>query len=176
MKFTKHFSFFFLIIFIVACANPIDKKKKQLENCKVTLDSVKIQKYQLLIIPPVPKIYFKANLNVENLNEEEVTIQKFDFKMLTNYKGKDNTTLATAKSTDEYLIQPYAIQKIELDLVTTLEDNSDKQVFGFVGDIIGSLLGNKEMEFLLQGNVHFETMFGKISIPFNQVFKTKVRP
>ncbi|MDX1960442.1 MAG: LEA type 2 family protein [Leptospiraceae bacterium] len=169
-------NFIALTLVLLYCANPIERKKKQMENCKITLDSIKIQKYQILLIPPVPKIYFKAKLKIENQNSEEVTIQKFDFKLLTNEKNEENITLANAVSVEEHVLEAKSNKIIELDMVTTLEDNKESKVYGFVGDILGALLTNKEMEFLLKGNVHFETFLGKITVPFEEKIKTKVKP
>lgn len=166
---------FTILCFTALCTNPIEKKKKQLENCKITLDSVKIAKYRMLLIPPVPKIYFKAKVNVENANTETVTLQKFDFKVMTNRKSQNNSTIAEVQSTEEHELQAGEIKALELNLVTMLEETADEEIVGLVIKIFKSLIMNEELEFLLKGNVHFDTAVGKLSIPVEQVFKTKAR-
>lgn len=164
-----------IILSVSSCTNPIDRKKKQLENCKITLDSVKIAKYRMLLIPPVPKIYFKAKVNVENANPETVTLQKFDFKVLTNRKSQNNSVIAEIQSTEEHELQAGEIKALEVNLVTMLEETADEEIVGLVIKIFKSLIMNEELEFLLKGNVHFDTAVGKLSIPVEQVFKTKAR-
>lgn len=178
-SFSRNFYSKYIILLIIlsvsSCTNPIDRKKKQLENCKITLDSVKIAKYRMLLIPPVPKIYFKAKVNVENANPETVTLQKFDFKVMTNRKSQNNSTIAELQSTEEHELQAGEIKALELNLVTMLEETADEEIVGLVIKIFKSLIMNEELEFLLKGNVHFDTAVGKLSIPVEQVFKTKAR-
>jgi hypothetical protein len=169
----------FTILFLFSlsyCSNPIEKKKKELKNLKIKLSEVHIKKYNMILLPPLPKIHFEVMLDVENGNEDTITIEKFNFKILTNYEKKENMILGIAKSPEEYELLPKEKRVISVSVVTSLEDNPDKKVYEFVGEILKSLLLNKEMEFLLEGSVEYNTFLGKINIPISEVFKTRARP
>lgn len=169
-------SFIILSFLFFSCTNPIDKKKKELKNLKITVSKVLITKYNMVLIPPLPKIYFNVILNVENENEDAVTIEKFNFKILTNYQNKENFILGTAKNPVEHEFAAKEKRELELAVVTTLEDNADEKVYKFVAEILKSLVLNKEMEFLLEGTVEYNTFLGKINVPVSHVFKTRARP
>ncbi|MCB1178886.1 MAG: hypothetical protein KDK36_14980, partial [Leptospiraceae bacterium] len=114
-------------------------------------------------------------LDIENQNEESVTVEKFSFNILTNYKDKENVIIGHAKSPAEFEFGAGEKREVPISIVTTLEDNPDGKAYEFVGPILKSLVTNKEMEFLLEGYVEYNTIVGKINIPISEVFKTKAR-
>lgn len=168
---------FFISIFLFSsCSNPIEKKKKQLQNLKIKLSKAVIKKYNIVLVPPVPKIYFDVFMEVENTNEEAVTLEKLNFKILTNYPDTENILIANAKTPDRYDLQAGEIKELKIEMITNLEENKEKKIYSFVGQMIKALLKNEEMEFFLDGYIEYETFLGKINLPFSQVFKTKARP
>ncbi len=170
----KKINYFLIIIFLLGCANPIEKKKRQLKNLKVQISEVSIHKYNIILIPPLPKIYFDVFLEVENTNEESVTLQRFSFKILKNYTNQENILIASAKTSQVYELQAGETKRIKLELVTNLEENKDR-TYSFIADILKALIKNEEIEFLLDGYVEYDTFLGTIKLPVSQIFKTKAR-
>lgn len=168
------FTIILVLGLLTFCANPIEKKKRELKNLKITLSKVTIKKYNLMFIPPVPKIYFDVFLNIENENPEEATIEKMNFKIYNNPE-KDNILIASAKTTEEYKLKPKEIKEIKISMVTNFEENKEEKVLNFVGRLLKALINNDELEFFLDGYVEYNTFLGKINIPFSQMFKTRVR-
>lgn len=171
----KKIIFYFILLFIFSCVNPIEKKKQELKNLKINLSKVIIKKYNIMLIPPVPKIYFDVLLNVENENPEEATIEKMNFKIYNNPE-KDNILIASAKTNEEYKLKPKENKEVLISMVTNFEENKEEKVLNFVGRLVKALVNNEELEFYLDGFVEYNTFLGKINIPVSQIFKTKVRP
>jgi hypothetical protein len=176
-KFLKIYIVFFVIIFQCSnCTNPIEKKKKELENCKVSIISADIVKFNFLFFPPVPKIHFKVNLEILNTNDVEVSIEKFSFKVYKKFPEKTNPLqIATIGSKEEIVIQALSKKELELDLITTFEESEDKDIFKSVLLLGKSALQNEDIEFELDGIIEYNTIAGKFNIPYSSKFKTKVR-
>lgn len=170
----KNLIFYLILLLILNCVNPIEKKKQEFKNLKITLSKVVIKKYNIMLLPPVPKVYFDVLLNVENENQEEVTIEKIYFKIY-NSPEKDNILIANARTNEEYKIKPKEKKELLISMVTNFEENKEEKVLNFVGRLIKALLNNDELEFYLDGFVEYNTFLGKINIPVSQIFKTKVR-
>jgi hypothetical protein len=173
----KKIKFFLLILLLVSnCTSPIEKKKKELQNLKIKLSKVIIRKYNIILLPPLPKIYFDVFLEVQNTNEESVSIEKLNFQILKNYNNQENILIANAKTPQTYELAASETKEIKLEMITNLEENKEKKVYTFVGDIIKALIKNEEIEFVLDGHVEYDTLLGKINLPFSQVFKAEARP
>lgn len=166
--------FVFLFLFI-SCTNPVDKKRRELENCKITVDSLEIKNVRMFIVPPVPKLYFKANIQIENTNEVPVTIEKFSFKISTVESGNENAYLAEVSNTSEKEIPALTTQIIQADMQTLFEENVNKKLVIFFADLIKAVLAGGEMEFILEGSVEFNTILGKMNIPIKEKVKTSLR-
>ena len=158
------------ILLFSACTNPIEKKRKELENCKITVDSLEIKNVRMFIVPPVPKLYFKANIKIENTNDVPVTIE-----ISTIDGGNENAHLAEVINANEHEIPAFATEIIQADMQTLFEENVNKKLVIFFADLIKAVLGGGEMEFVLEGTVEFNTILGKMNVPLKEKVKTSLR-
>lgn len=168
-------SLFISILLFSTCTNPIEKKRKELENCKITVDSLEIKNFRMFIVPPVPKLYFKANIQIENTNEVPVTIEKFSFKISTVDGGNENAYLAEVENKSEHTIPALTTEIIQADMQTLFEENVNKKLVVFFADLIKAALSGGEMEFVLEGTVEFNTVLGKMNVPIKEKVKTRLR-
>ena len=152
------------ILLFSACTNPIEKKRKELENCKITVDSLEIKNVRMFIVPPVPKLYFKANIKIENTNDVPVIDG-----------GNENAHLAEVINANEHEIPAFATEIIQADMQTLFEENVNKKLVIFFADLIKAVLGGGEMEFVLEGTVEFNTILGKMNVPLKEKVKTSLR-
>lgn len=168
-------SLFIVVLVFSTCTNPIEKKRKELENCKITVESLKIKNVRMFIVPPVPKLYFNANIQIENTNDVPVTIEKFSFKVSTIEGGNENTYLAEVTNTNQRVIPPLTTEIVEAEMQTLFEENVNKKLVIFFADLIKSALGGGEMEFIIEGTVEFDTILGKMNVPIKEKVKTSLR-
>lgn len=163
------------VLLFLNCTNPIEKKRKELENCKITVDSLEIKNFRMFIVPPVPKLYFTANIQIENTNEVPVTIEKFSFKVSTVESGNENTYIAEVTSSNEHTIPALTSEIIQADMQTLFEENVNKKLVIVFADLIKLALGGGEIEFMLEGTVEFNTVLGKMNVPIREKVKTRLR-
>ncbi|MBE7412392.1 MAG: LEA type 2 family protein [Leptospiraceae bacterium] len=173
-------SFYFIIIFsLIAsnfCSNPIQKKLKELQKCKATLKYSKIIQAKMLLFPPVPKIFFKAGVDISNNNEVEVAIDKFDFTVyLNNPEEGKKLPLAYVTSPESYKIPPLTAQTIEIDLETLFEKSKGENVLEIASTVMKKGLTTGELELLIEGTIEFSTSLGNFNIPFSQITKSKIK-
>lgn len=166
---------FICVLLFTNCTNPIEKKRKELENCKITVESLQVKNFRMFLIPPVPKIYFTANIQIENTNEVPVTIEKFSFKVSTVEGGNENTYLAEVENKSEHTIPALTTEIIQADMQTLFEENVNKKLVIFFADLMKAALGGGEMEFILEGTIEFNTVLGKMNIPIKEKIKTSLR-
>lgn len=171
----KTLLFAFSLIFVASCSNPIEKKAQELKNCKVSVNEIEIKSIQLMLLPPVPKIYFIAHLDVLNTNEIPVTIEKFSFQISMLNKEKQLISIAHAMNNSEYRIEPEEVRTISVDMETTFENNIDSRIIFFLMESARGILNGGEIELTLEGQVEFNTILGRINVPVNQSIKTKLK-
>ncbi len=158
------------------CNNPIQQKVKELQKCKATLKYTKITQARMLLFPPVPKIYFKAGVNVENTNDVEVVIDKFDFTVyLNNQEEKKKFPLASVVSPDSHKIPPHSTETIEIDLETVFEKSKENNIMEIAATILKKGMTSGELDILLEGTIEFSTSLGNFNIPFSQMTKSKIK-
>jgi hypothetical protein len=163
------------LLLLFSCSNPIEKKQKELSNCKVTVRDIEIKKILIVPIPPVPKIFFKVSLEVYNTNDVPVTIEKFHFKIATFQKEDKPIYIAEATNGEEYKFEPLEVKEIPLEMETIFEENLDSRILVFLLEMAKGALRGGEIELLFEGTVEFNTLFGKISVPVKEKMKTKVK-
>lgn len=127
------FSIFVILLFFFFIAQTPSKKRKELENCKITVDSLEIKNFRMFLIPPVPKLYFTANIQIENTNEVPVTIEKFAFKVSTVEGGNEATYIAEVEHKSEHTIAARSTEIIQADMQTLFEENVNKNSLFFRG-------------------------------------------
>jgi hypothetical protein len=165
-----------LVSIFVNCSNPIEKKKKEFENCNIYFVKAEILKYNLVLLPPIPKIYFKVMLELENNNDTEVLVEKFHFDLYSNFSNTENVILARIDHSNEIIVLPNSIQPIELDLVTSLEENPDSKIYKLVLTIIKSAFNQKQLDFKLIGTIYYKSIIGNIELPFSKIIRVNMNP
>ncbi|MCP5498630.1 MAG: LEA type 2 family protein [Leptospiraceae bacterium] len=169
------FILIFWIFIMSFCSNPIEKKMQELKKCEITLQDIRVVNYKILLIPPVPKIKFKADVEVYNTNEIPVTIERFQFQILKKSKKKDEIMLANVVSAEETLIPALERKLITLDLETALEENKKSDIVFFIKEFLKSWLVDREIELIFDGSVEFNTILGKMNIPIRETKVISVR-
>ncbi|MEM7182515.1 MAG: LEA type 2 family protein [Spirochaetota bacterium] len=170
---------YILLIFFVfsyqSCSNPIEKRLEALKKCKVHIVSLRVSNFKLLL-PPVPKVYFKAKVSIENTNEIPVTLEKFDFTILQKLGGlRKNISLANVLYKESVIIPPLQSKTIPLELVTKFEDNRKPALADFLKNLLKAYLTGEELTFVLDGNADFTTSLGTLTIPVTSEKKLKLR-
>lgn len=167
---------FIFLFFIISCENPIERKKRELENCKLSVIETDILKFQLISFPPIPKVHLLIKTEVENTNDDSVTIQKFFFKVLKP-TGKNNDLIQVARvsSTEELEIPPLSKKELNLEVFTTLEENLDNSTYILIMELARSAMKNEEINLVLDGNIEYRTFLGVINVPYQSNFKTKLK-
>lgn len=163
-----------IILSFLGCANPIEKKKKELKNLNVTLKSLEIVDFNMLLLPPVPKISFLVTLSVENTNDVSVTIDTFELEVFKK-NNKRNVQLAKVISNNKVEIKEFETKELFVDLNTLFEKNPSMEMLKFLKDLVVAMLKNQEIEYLIKGLIHVDTIFGKLNIPIEEVRKVKAR-
>lgn len=179
--------FIYLLIgnLVFYCSNPIEKKKKELQNCIVTVAELEITNFRMFIVPPVPKIYFKTGIRIENTNDVPVTIDRFAFKIaLLGVKSESKDAKETEQEPSyiaevinekPYTIPPLTTEIIYVNMQTIFEENPDRRVIKFFSEILRGVVTGKELEFLLDGTIEFDTVLGAMNIPVKEKIKTKLK-
>ena len=83
--------------------------------------------------------------------------------------------IAILESKEEIIIKSKSKKELELELITTFEESEDKDIFKSVLLLGKSAMQNEDIEFDLDGIIEYNTIAGKINIPYSSKFKTKVR-
>ncbi len=166
------------IIFVFLCCNPFQKKIEALKKCEVNLKTLEITKFRMLLLPPVPKMEFLANLEVINTNDIEVTIEKFDFNVSEISSTNELLNLAYTKSDAKHKLKPHETKIIPLTLTTVLEKNKENGFVKLLKELVKSMLNKGEMNLLFEGKVEFDTILGNFNVPIKEkrvvnLFKNK---
>ena len=165
----------FVVLFVfVNCANPIEKKKKEFENCKITIDSFEIKNLRLFVVPLAPKAYIKANLRVENTNDVPVDIEKFQFKTFLLEKDKEDTLIAQVVNDQVQKVEAKSVKIIPTEMQTLFEENSSMKNISTYLNIAKSYLNGQDLDLLMDGTVEFNTIVGKIKIPIKEKVKANL--
>lgn len=165
----------FVVLFLfINCANPIEKKKKEFENCKITIDSLEIKNLRLFVVPLAPKAYIKANLRVENTNDVPVDIEKFQFKTFLLEKDKEDTLIAQVMNDQVQKVEAKSVKIIPTEMQTLFEENSSMKNISTYLNIAKSYLNGQDLDLLMDGTVEFSTIIGKINVPIKEKIKANL--
>jgi hypothetical protein len=162
------------ILLLLNCTNPIEKKKKEFENCKITIDSFEIKNLKLFIVPLAPKAYIKANIKVENTNDVPVDIEKFQFKTYLLEKDKEDVLIANVVNEMMQTVPAKETKIIETEMQTLFEENTSMKNISTYMNLAKSYLNGGELDLLMDGNIEFNTFAGKISIPVKEKVKANL--
>ncbi|MCE9501333.1 MAG: LEA type 2 family protein [Leptospira sp.] len=159
---------------ISGCIDTIKQKSKELQNCKAEIKYVRIVDSKMISFPPIPKIFFRAGVEVDNRNETPVTIERFEFDV--SIKGSSgDVQIAFVKSEKTETIPRSTKQIIEVDMETKFESNSNRDLKEIMISILTQFATQNEIQYTLSGWLEVDTYLGKINIPFRQTAKSKVK-
>ncbi|MCB1191200.1 MAG: hypothetical protein KDK90_12220 [Leptospiraceae bacterium] len=158
--------------------NPFQKKIDALKKCEVNLKTLEVTKFRMMLLPPVPKMEFLANLEVINTNDIEVTIEKFDFNVSEISSTNELLKLAYTKSEIKHKLKPHETKIIPVTLITVLEQNKENGFVKLLKELVKSMLNKGEMNLLLEGKIEFDTILGNFNVPIKEkrvvnLFKNK---
>lgn len=149
-----------------------------LKKCKVNLKTLEVKKFRMMLLPPVPKMELIANLEVINVNDIDVTIDRFDFNVFEVSSTDELLKLAFVKSQKKHKLEPKETKVIPINLTTMLEKNKENGFVKLLKELVRSMLNKGEMKLLLEGKVEFDTMLGSFQVPVKEtkivnLFKNK---
>ena len=164
----------FILSALSGCYDSIKEKSKALQNCKAELKHVSIVSVKMISFPPIPKIIFKAGVEVNNRNPTPVTIERFEFDV-TVPVASGETRVAFVHSEKAETIPANTKQIMEVDMETKFESNPNRDLKELALTLLSQMATSKEIQYTLSGWIEVDTSLGKINIPFKHTTKSKVK-
>ncbi|RHX88899.1 LEA type 2 family protein [Leptospira stimsonii] len=165
--------FFFGFLFFFLSCSALRENYKALQKCKFQVLSLEAQKAELISFPPVPKIIFLAKVEIENPNETEVTIHKFDLSFYVPDSSEKESELARVLSNEKIVIPPRQKKLVDLQVETLFEKKMDRNLLQIALGILQASLSGKELLFSIRGTFEYETIFGAVQIPVDEKIPLK---
>lgn len=136
--------------------------------------SLEAQKAELISFPPVPKIVFLAKVEIENPNETDVTIHKFDLSFyVPDASSQGESELARVQSGEKFVIPALQKKIVDLQVETLFEKKMDRNLLQVALGILQAGLAGKELNFSIRGSFEYETIFGSVQIPVSEKIPLK---
>ncbi|WP_425269768.1 LEA type 2 family protein [Leptospira yasudae] len=141
---------------------------KALQKCRFQVLSMETQRAELISFPPVPKIIFLAKVEIENPNETDVTLHKFDLSFSVPDQTEKESELARILSNEKFVIPALQKKTVDLQVETLFEKKMDRDLLQIALGILRAGLSGKELDISIRGSFEYETMFGPVQIPVNE--------
>ncbi|TGK28235.1 hypothetical protein EHQ12_12795 [Leptospira gomenensis] len=168
------FAFWFLSLSSFVVCSSFTDNYKALQKCKFQVLSLEAQKAELISFPPVPKIVFLAKVEIENPNETDVTIHKFDLSFyVPDVSSPKESELARVQSGEKFVIPALQKKIVDLQVETLFEKKMDRNLLQIALGILQAGLAGKELNFSIRGSFEYETIFGSVQIPVNETVPLK---
>ncbi|XDD51863.1 LEA type 2 family protein [Leptospira sp. WS92.C1] len=167
-----HSVFFIFWIFSVSCS-ALKDNYKALQKCKFQVLSLEAQKAGLISFPPVPKIIFLAKVEIENPNETDVTLHKFDLSFFVPDPSEKESELARVQSSEKFIVPALQKKIIDLQVETLFEKKMDQNLLRIALGILQAGLAEKELNFSIRGSFEYETILGPVQIPVSEKIPLK---
>ncbi|EMJ91154.1 LEA type 2 family protein [Leptospira alstonii] len=139
-----------------------------LQKCKFQVLSLETQKAELISFPPVPKIIFLAKVEIENPNETDVTLHKFDLSFYVPDGFEKESELARVLSNEKIVVPALRKKIVEFQVETLFEKRMDRNLLQIALGILQARMAGKELNFSIRGSFEYETIFGSVQIPVNE--------
>ncbi|WP_423789978.1 LEA type 2 family protein [Leptospira kmetyi] len=146
---------------------------KALQKCKFQVLSLETQRAELISFPPVPKIIFLAKVEIENPNEIDVTLYKFDLSFFVPDQTEKESELARVLSNEKIVLPALQKKIVDLQVETLFEKKMDRNLLQIALGILQAGLAGKELNFSVRGSFEYETIFGPVQIPVNEKIPLK---
>ncbi|MBM9499879.1 LEA type 2 family protein [Leptospira sp. 201903071] len=163
----------FVFLFFLSSCSALKDNYKALQKCKFQVLSLEAQKAELISFPPVPKIIFLAKVEIENPNETDVTIHKFDLSFFVPDSSEKESELARVISNEQIVIPALQKKLVDLQVETLFEKKMDRNLLQIALGILQAGLSGKELLFTIRGNFEYETILGAVQIPVNEKIPLK---
>ncbi|WP_246048768.1 LEA type 2 family protein [Leptospira sarikeiensis] len=162
-------------LFFDSCIGLRDNVKK-LQACKYRILETKTEKIEIQSFPPSPKIVLNSSLEIENPNDSEVKIYKFDLGVVAASSNGHETELARVTSGEEIEIQAFSKTVVQLRIETSFENRQgpDKLLLGIL--VVRSLLAGKDPNLRMKGIVKYKTVFGEVDLPVDEKIQIAKKP
>ncbi|EMY76876.1 late embryogenesis abundant protein [Leptospira weilii serovar Ranarum str. ICFT] len=155
-------------IFSLYSCSALKENYKALQKCKFQVLSLETQKAELISFPPVPKIIFLANVEIENPNETDVTLHKFDLSFYVPDNSEKESELARVLSNEKIVVPALQKKRVEFQVETLFEKRMDRNLLQIALGILHARMAGKELNFSIRGSFEYETIFGSVQIPVNE--------
>ncbi|WP_408611623.1 LEA type 2 family protein [Leptospira ainlahdjerensis] len=163
----------FGFLFLLFSCSALKDNFKALQKCKFQVLSLEAQKAELISFPPVPKIIFLAKVEIENPNETDVTIHKFDLSFFVPDSSEKDSELARVVSSEQIVIPALQKKLVDLQVETLFEKKMDRNLLQIALGILQAGISGKELLFTIRGSFEYETIFGPVQIPVNEKIPLK---
>lgn len=139
-----------------------------LQKCKFQVLSLETQRAELISFPPVPKIIFLAKVEIENPNETDATLHKFDLSFFIPDQTEKESELARVVSNEKIVLPALQKKIVDLQVETLFEKKMDRNLLQMALGILQAGLAGKELNFSIRGSFEYETILGPVQIPVNE--------
>ncbi|EPG64773.1 LEA type 2 family protein [Leptospira wolffii] len=147
---------------------------KKLQACKYRILETKTERIEILSFPPVPKILMSSILEIENPNDTEVKVYKFDLALFADNPNGQQAELAKVISTEETTVPAFSKSSIPLRIETSFENRNRQENLLLAILIARSLLAGKDPNLRIKGVVKYQSILGEVDLPVDE--KLSVSP
>ncbi|PJZ67092.1 hypothetical protein EHQ27_13755 [Leptospira wolffii] len=147
---------------------------KKLQACKYRILETKTERIEILSFPPVPKILMSSILEIENPNDTEVKIYKFDLALFADNPNGQQAELAKVISMEETTVPAFSKSSIPLRIETSFENRNHQENLLLAILIARSLLAGKDPNLRIKGVVKYQSILGEVDLPVDE--KLSVSP
>lgn len=147
---------------------------KKLQACKYRILETKTERIEILSFPPVPKILMSSILEIENPNDTEVKVYKFDLALFADNPNGQQAELAKVISTEETTVPAFSKSPIPLRIETSFENRNHQENLLLAILIARSLLAGKDPNLRIKGVVKYQSILGEVDLPVDE--KLSVSP
>ncbi len=160
-------------LFLGSCLD-LRENVKKLQACKFRILETKTERIEILSFPPVPKIVLSSNLEIENPNDSEVKIYKFDLGLFADSPNGRQSELAKVISSQETVIPAFSKNIILLNIETSFENRGQQDKLLLAIIVARTLLAGKDPNLRIKGVVKYQSIFGEVDLPIDE--KVSVQP
>ncbi|WP_411824090.1 hypothetical protein [Leptospira sp. 'Mane'] len=165
---------FSLSLFLQSCVSQAKQNLDRLKKCEFQLVNVLVsltpgQRFSL-----IPKFTITPIIDIKNPNEEDVTIYEFDLNLsLIGEQGEEK--LGRVKNLVPKTIAKNSSITLPLTLDLEQKEGFENKILSIAMRLLNEASAGKDAEFLIEGNVTFDTGLGKIPLPVSERQNIKLK-
>ncbi|BDA77228.1 hypothetical protein LPTSP3_g01580 [Leptospira kobayashii] len=163
-----------LSLFFQSCVSQAKQNLDRLKKCEFQLVNVLVsltpgQRFSL-----IPKFTITPIIEIKNPNEEDVTIYQFDLNLSLLGEGEEEK-LGRVKNSEPKTVAKHSSITLPLTLDLEQKDGFENKILSVAMRLLNEAGAGKDAEFLIEGNVTFDTGFGKIPLPVSERQNIKLK-